>query len=51
MNIKEAERLVNNKLDSTDKLLIMMEELHNLAQDRLMELMKRDLKNNGIEND
>jgi hypothetical protein len=51
MDIKDAERLVNEKLDSTDRLLIMMEALYDLAQDQIIELMKRDLKQNGIEND
>lgn len=51
MDIKEAQELVNNKLDSTDKLLTMMEALHMWGQDRIIELMKRDLKDNGIEND
>lgn len=51
MNIKEAEDLVSNKLDSKDKMLAMMEALHMWGQDRLIELMNRDIKNNGIEND
>ena len=51
MDIKEAEDLVNKKLDSTDKMLAMMEALHMWGQDRIIELMKRDLKDSGIEND
>ena len=51
MDIKEAEDLVNKKLDSTDKMLAMMEALHMWAQDRIIELMQRDLKDSGIEND
>jgi hypothetical protein len=51
MNIEEAEKLVNSKSDSTDKLIAMMEAFHMWGQDRIIELMKRDLKNNGIEND
>ena len=35
----------------TDKLLAMMEALHEMAQDRLIDLMNRDLNNNGTEND
>jgi hypothetical protein len=51
MNIEEAQDLVNKKLDSTDELLAMMEALHMWGQDRIIELMKRDLKENGLEND
>ena len=51
MDIKEAEDLVNKKLDSTEKMIVMMEALHMWGQDRIIELMKRDLKNEGLEND
>lgn len=51
MNYKEVEQLVNSKMSNTDKLLAMMEALHEVGQDRLLELMRRDLRNNGIEND
>jgi hypothetical protein len=51
MNYKEATQLVNSKMSNTDKLLAMMEALHEAGQDRLLELMRRDLKDNGIEND
>lgn len=51
MDIKEAQELVNKNIDSKEKVYIMMEALHMWGQDRLVELMKRDLKENGIEND
>lgn len=38
-------------MKDTDKLLSMMEALHEMAQDRLIDLMNRDLNNNGTEND
>jgi hypothetical protein len=38
-------------MEDTDKLLAMMEALHELAKDRLLDLMQRDLKDNGIEAD
>ncbi len=38
-------------MKDTDKLLAMMEALHEMAQDRLIDLMNRDLNNNGTEND
>lgn len=34
-----------------DKALIMMEALHLAAHDRLIQIMNRDLNDNGIEND
>lgn len=51
MRIEEAEKLVNERMTDTDKLLMMMEALHDYGKDRLIELMKRDLDQNGIEND
>lgn len=51
MNYKELEELVNSSRSNTDKLLAMMEALHEAGQDGLLELMRRDLKDNGIEND
>jgi hypothetical protein len=38
-------------MKDTDKLLAMMEVLNELAKDRLLDLMQRDLKDNGIEAD
>ena len=42
---------LKREMKDTDKLLSMMEALHEMAQDRLIDLMNRDLNNNGTEND
>ena len=50
-NVILKETLEKLEMKDTNKLLAMMEALHEMAQDRLIDLMNRDLNNNGTEND
>lgn len=42
---------MKKETNSTSKMLIMMDALQMCAQDRLYELMQKDLQENGIEKD